>query len=51
MFQDAALFPHLDVAGNVGFGLEVAGVPTDERVARVGEHFELVELAGTGGAT
>jgi thiamine transport system ATP-binding protein len=47
VFQDAALFPHLDVAGNVGFGLEVAGVPADERATRVAEALELVGLAGT----
>ena len=47
VFQDAALFPHLDVARNVGFGLEVAGVPVAERATRVGEALELVGLAGT----
>ena len=37
VFQDAALFPHRDVAGNVGFGPRVAGLPEDERRARVSE--------------
>ena len=31
VFQDAALFPHRDVAGNVGFGPKVAGLPERER--------------------
>ena len=35
VFQDAALFPHRDVAGNVGFGPQVAGLPGPERDARV----------------
>ncbi len=47
VFQDAALFPHRDVAGNVGFGLKVASVPAHERAARVAEALELVGLAGT----
>jgi thiamine transport system ATP-binding protein len=47
VFQDAALFPHRDVAGNVGFGPRVAGLPEDERRARVREALELVGLSGT----
>jgi thiamine transport system ATP-binding protein len=47
VFQDAALFPHRDVAGNVGFGPRVAGLSQDERDARVREALELVGLAGT----
>jgi len=46
VFQDAALFPHRDVAGNVGFGPRVAGLPERERAARVTEALELVGLAG-----
>jgi len=42
MFQDYALFPHLDVAANVGFGL--ARRPRREREARVAEVLELVGL-------
>jgi thiamine transport system ATP-binding protein len=45
MFQDGQLFPHLDVAGNVGYALRVAGLPSKERVA---ELLELVGLAGFG---
>jgi thiamine transport system ATP-binding protein len=43
MFQDGQLFPHLDVAGNVGYALRIAGVPTRDRVA---ELLDLVGLAG-----
>jgi thiamine transport system ATP-binding protein len=46
VFQDAALFPHRDVAGNVGFGPRVTDAPADEREARVREALELVGLAG-----
>ncbi len=48
MFQDYALFPHRDVAGNVGFALEMAGAPTAARRERVEEMLELVGLAGYG---
>ena len=44
VFQDYALFPHLDVAGNVGFG--IAHLPRRERAARVAEVLALVGLAG-----
>ena len=46
VFQDYALFPHLDVARNVGFGL--AHLPPAERRARVQEALELVGLAQSG---
>lgn len=46
VFQDGQLFPHRTVAGNVGFGLEMAGVQREERVTRVAEMLELVDLAG-----
>ncbi len=49
VFQDHALFPHLDVAGNVGFGLVEGGVPAAERRARVAAWLERVGLAGRGG--
>jgi thiamine transport system ATP-binding protein len=47
VFQDAALFPHRDVAGNVGFGPRVAGLSQVARDARVRDALELVGLAGT----
>ncbi len=46
MFQEHALFPHLDVADNVAFGLKMAGVSESDTKARVAQLLELVELAG-----
>jgi thiamine transport system ATP-binding protein len=48
MFQDYALFPHHDVAGNVGFGLRMAGWDASRARARVAELLDLVGLAGMG---
>jgi putative spermidine/putrescine transport system ATP-binding protein len=44
VFQSYALFPHMTVAQNVSFGLEMQGVATAERAKRVGETLELVGL-------
>lgn len=44
VFQDGQLFPNLDVAGNVGYGLSKLG--RAERAARVAEMLELVGLGG-----
>src|ERR687895_1255910 len=44
VFQDGALFPHLTVAGNVGYGLSRG----ERRGARVAEALALVDLAGFG---
>jgi ABC-type Fe3+/spermidine/putrescine transport system ATPase subunit len=46
MFQDYALFPHRDVAGNVAFGLRMQNLPRDRIATRVAEMLELVGLAG-----
>jgi len=46
VFQDALLFPHLDVGGNVGYGLAAAHVPAPARQQRVAELLGLVGLAG-----
>src|SRR4051794_34718951 len=35
VFQAYALFPNMNVADNIGFGLKVAGKPKPERIARV----------------
>jgi thiamine transport system ATP-binding protein len=48
MFQDHALFPHQDVAGNVAFGLRMQGLPARQIVPRVAELLELVDLPGFG---
>ncbi|MCM8596326.1 ABC transporter ATP-binding protein [Accumulibacter sp.] len=46
VFQDYALFPHLSVEANVGFGL--AGLSGDERRRRVGDLLQTVGLSGQG---
>jgi spermidine/putrescine transport system ATP-binding protein len=46
VFQGYALFEHLDVRGNVAFGLERRKVPKPEIERRVGEALELVRLRG-----
>jgi spermidine/putrescine transport system ATP-binding protein len=48
VFQNYALFPHMNVAKNVGFGLEIKRVPKDERARLVHEALELVKLANMG---
>ena len=48
MFQSYALFPNLTVAGNVAFGLKVAGMGRDETLGRVDEMLATVGLAGCG---
>ena len=48
VFQDEQLFPHRDVAGNVSFGLEMAGVERGERDDRVAELLSAVGLDGFG---
>jgi putrescine transport system ATP-binding protein len=46
MFQNYALFPHLDVARNVAFGLKQDGLPKPEIAERVGRMLALVKLEG-----
>ncbi len=46
VFQNYALFPHMTVAQNVAFGLEMAHVSRPEITRRVGQVLELVQLPG-----
>ena len=46
MFQDFALFPHMDVADNVAFGLRMARLPRQQVADRVAEVLRLVGLPG-----
>ena len=46
VFQDYALFPHMNVAGNISFGLEMQRLARTVRNARVSEVMEMVGLAG-----
>ena len=48
VFQSPALFPHMSVADNLGFGLAVKGRPKSEIKAKVEEMLNLVDLAGYG---
>ena len=44
MFQDYALFPHMTLGANVGFGLRMRGMKRGERDRRAGEMLDLVGL-------
>ena len=44
VFQNYALYPHMNVADNMGFALKIAGVPKDERAKRVREAAKLLDL-------
>jgi putative spermidine/putrescine transport system ATP-binding protein len=46
VFQDYALFPHMDVGQNVGYGLVVRKVPREERERRVTDALRMVRLEG-----
>jgi spermidine/putrescine transport system ATP-binding protein len=46
VFQDYALFPHLNVSENVAFGLKISGLPTDEIKLRVASSLTEVDLTG-----
>lgn len=48
VFQNYALFPHLNVERNIAFGLEMQKVPKDEIKSRVGEALEMVRMADMG---
>jgi putative spermidine/putrescine transport system ATP-binding protein len=44
VFQNYALFPHLNVRANIGFGLRMRGLPTGEIASRVAKVLDLVQL-------
>jgi spermidine/putrescine transport system ATP-binding protein len=46
VYQSYALFPHLSVRDNIGFGLRMQKTPAAERAKRVAEAIALVELEG-----
>ena len=48
VFQDYALFPHMNVRENVAYGLKVKGVGKAERLKRAEEALDMVALGGYG---
>src|SRR3954451_6944574 len=48
VFQDYALFPHMSVAENVGYGLKIRGVSRAQRAQQVAEALALVRLPDVG---
>ena len=45
LFQEYALFPHLDVSANVAYGLRARSIPREERDARVTRELERFDIA------
>jgi putative spermidine/putrescine transport system ATP-binding protein len=48
VFQDYALFPHMTIADNIGFGLRERGYPKEQIRTRVGDLLDLIRLAEVG---
>src|SRR6516162_5623572 len=48
VFQNYALFPHMSVRRNIGFGLSMQGVPNDKIRRKVDEALSIVRLGGQG---
>ncbi|MET0511663.1 MAG: ABC transporter ATP-binding protein [Thermoleophilaceae bacterium] len=46
VFQDYALFPHMSVGENVGYGLKIKKIGREDRRSRVAEALEMVRLGG-----
>lgn len=46
VFQSFALFPHMTIAENTAYGLEIQGLPEEDRLRKAKEALELVNLAG-----
>jgi len=49
VYQDYAIFPHMSVADNVGFGLAMRGLPRRAIAERVARALDLVQLGGLAG--
>ena len=49
VFQDYALFPHMTVGDNIGYGLRIKGVPRSQRRERVQNALRMVRLQGLDG--
>lgn len=45
LFQEYALFPHLDVSANIAYGLRARNVGHDERAARIARELERLDIA------
>ncbi|HEV2028512.1 MAG TPA: ABC transporter ATP-binding protein [Candidatus Dormibacteraeota bacterium] len=48
VFQDYALFPHMTVAQNIGYGLRIKGTAKADRLRRVDRALQMVRLTGLG---
>lgn len=48
VFQDYALFPHMTISDNIGFGLKERGTSKEETRKRVGELLDLIHLPDVG---
>lgn len=48
VFQNYALFPHMNVSANIAYPLKIAGVPKDEVKKRVSDALSLVQMEGYG---
>jgi putative spermidine/putrescine transport system ATP-binding protein len=48
VFQAYALFPNMNVADNIGFGLRIAGMQKPQRAERVDEMLKLIGMSGFG---
>ena len=48
MFQSYALWPHMTVSQNIGYGLRVRGWPREKTDTRIGEMLKLLQLEGFG---
>jgi len=45
VFQNYALYPHMTVRGNIGYGLRIARIPKPEREKRIAETAKLLDLS------